>query len=80
MFSVVLPLNALSPNLFRLVSGICNRLLVFNLRVLVLACLTNKVHISFSGGDLENEIVLQDQIRKADSIYPITVCPKSYVV
>ena len=33
--------NALSPNLFRLVSGICNEFLVFDLRVLVLACLTN---------------------------------------
>ena len=34
--------NALSPNLFRLVYGICNKFLVFDLRVLlVLACLTN---------------------------------------
>ena len=33
--------NALSPNLFRLVSGICNKFLVLDLRVLVLACLTN---------------------------------------
>ena len=33
--------NALSPNLFRLVSGICNKFLEFDLRVLVLACLTN---------------------------------------
>ena len=33
--------NALSPNLFRVVCGICNRFLVFDLRVLVLACLTN---------------------------------------
>ena len=33
--------NDLSPNLFRLVSVICNKFLVFDLRVLVLACLTN---------------------------------------
>ena len=33
--------KALSPNLFRLVCGICNKFLVFDLRVLVLACLTN---------------------------------------
>ena len=33
--------NALSPNLFRLVCGICIKFLVFDLRVLVLARLTN---------------------------------------
>ena len=32
--------EALSPNLFRLVCGIC-KFLVFDLRVLVVACLTN---------------------------------------
>ena len=31
----------MSQNLFRLVSGICNKFLLFDLRVLVLACLTN---------------------------------------
>ena len=34
-------INALSPNLFRLMCGIGNKFLVFDLRVLVLACLTN---------------------------------------
>ena len=33
--------KALSPILFRLVCGICNRFFVFDLRVLVLAFLTN---------------------------------------
>ena len=33
--------NAQSPNLFRCVCGICNTFLKFDIRVLVLACLTN---------------------------------------
>ena len=32
--------KVLSPNLFRLVCAICNKVLVFDLGVLVLACLT----------------------------------------
>ena len=35
--------KALSPNLFRLVCGICNKFVVFDLRVLVLTCLSNNM-------------------------------------